>query len=181
MLILVGPSASGKTQIVLQLINKYNMQKLVTYTSREKRIGEVDGKDYHFISKDKFLEKIDNNFFIEYVNYNNNYYGTSRSDLDNCKVVILEPTGLKHYLKEKTKEFVVVFLETSKEVLKKRMEMRGDKLSDIEKRLRNDDEVFNDDVKKLADLVLNTTNSTIDEDSSIIYNYYQRRLKENEK
>ena len=81
MLVIVGPSASGKTQIVQELIKTYHMEKLVTYTSRAPRVNEVEGRDYHFISKDDFEEKIKNNFFIEYVNYNNNYYGTSFSDL----------------------------------------------------------------------------------------------------
>lgn len=177
MLILIGPSASGKTQIVQKLISEYGMKKLVTYTSRPKRVGEIDGKDYHFISVTEFKEKIEHNFFIEYVNYNNNYYGTSRSDLALDKVVILEPTGLKHYLKEKTKEFVVVFLETSIDVLKMRMINRGDKLEDIKYRLQNDTNLFNEEIKTMADLVIDTSCSTIPNDAERIYNFYQSRLK----
>lgn len=177
MLILIGPSASGKTQIVQKLISEYGMKKLVTYTSRPKRAGEIDGKDYHFISVTEFKEKIEHNFFIEYVNYNNNYYGTSRSDLALDKVVILEPTGLKHYLKEKTKEFVVVFLETSIDVLKMRMINRGDKLEDIKYRLHNDTNLFNEEIKTMADLVIDTSCSTIPNDAQRIYNFYQSRLK----
>lgn len=177
MLILIGPSASGKTQIVQKLISEYEMKKLVTYTSRPKRVGEVDGKDYHFISVTDFKERINNNFFIEYVVYNNNYYGTSRSDLALDKVVILEPTGLKHYLKENNKEFVVVFLETSRDALKTRMINRGDQLKDIEYRLQNDINLFNEEIKKMADLIIDTSNSTIQNDAEKIYNFYQSRLK----
>lgn len=176
MLILVGPSASGKTQIVQKLISEYQMKKLVTYTSRPLRCGEVDGKDYHFISKNEFIEKIENDFFIEYVIYNNNYYGTSRSDLALNKVVILEPTGLKHYIKEKNKDFVVIFLETSLDILKKRMVNRGDSLEDINHRLTNDTTLFNRLIKNMADLVVDTTNSTVDEDARIIYDFYQSRV-----
>ena len=70
MLVIVGSSASGKTKIVQELIKTYHMKKLVTYTTREKRIGEIEGKDYHFISREDFIQKIKNNFFIEYVEYN---------------------------------------------------------------------------------------------------------------
>ena len=55
MLVIVGSSASGKTKIVQELIKTYHMEKLVTYTTREKRIGEIEGKDYHFISREDFI------------------------------------------------------------------------------------------------------------------------------
>ena len=121
MLVIVGPSASGKTQIVQQLIKNYNMEKLVTYTTRPMRVGEVDGKDYHFISKEEFLKKLDEGFFIEHVCYNGNYYGTSFSDLSDNKVVILEPTGLKHYITFARDLIKIVFLKCSKEVLGKNL------------------------------------------------------------
>lgn len=173
MLVLVGPSASGKTQIVQELIKNYNMKKLVTYTTRPMRVGEVDGKDYHFITVDEFKQKIDNNFFIEYVQYNNNYYGTSRSDLSDDKVVILEPTGLKHYIKEARDLITVVVLRCSKNVLGIRMAIRGDKPEDIKRRLDGDGAVFTKEIEGLADLVLDTTPSNIYNDASIIYKYYQ--------
>lgn len=174
MLVIVGPSASGKTQMVQELIKKYNMEKLVTYTTRPMRVGEVNGKDYHFISVDDFKDKINDNFFIEYVCYNGNYYGTSRSDLSDNKVVILEPTGLKHYLAEARDLIKVVFLKCSREVLRIRMKNRGDKEEDINKRLASDGSVFSNEVSKLADLVLDTTASNIYDDTLTIYNFYQR-------
>lgn len=173
MLVLVGPSASGKTQIVQELIKNYNMKKLVTYTTRPMRVGEVDGKDYHFITVDEFKQKIDNNFFIEYVQYNNNYYGTSRSDLSDDKVVILEPTGLKHYIKEARDLITVVVLRCSKNVLGIRMAIRGDKPEDIKRRLDGDRAVFTKEIEGLADLVLDTTPSNIYNDASVIHKYYQ--------
>lgn len=172
MLVLVGPSASGKTQIVQELIKNYNMEKLVTYTTRPMRVGEVNGKDYHFISKEDFIKKINGDFFIEHVEYNNNFYGTSRSDLSENKVVILEPTGLKHYLQEARDLITVVVLRCSKEVLGIRMAIRGDKPEDIKRRLDGDGAVFTRDVEKLADLVLDTTPSNIYNDALNIYRYY---------
>ena len=54
MLILVGPSASGKTQIVQILRAKYGLNKMVTYTSRQMRPGEREGIDYFFLTKEEF-------------------------------------------------------------------------------------------------------------------------------
>ena len=55
MLILVGPSASGKTEIAKLLDVKYHLTKIVTHTTREKSINQNDDIDYHFVSKDTFL------------------------------------------------------------------------------------------------------------------------------
>ena len=66
MIILVGRSASGKTYLG-KLLEKVGFKKIVTYTSREKRLNEVDKIDYNFISKTEFVSKIQEGFFFEYV------------------------------------------------------------------------------------------------------------------
>ena len=97
MIILVGPSASGKTEIAKILIKEYGYQKFVTTTTRNIRINEKDNVDYHFINKDQFINKIKNDEFIEYVSYNDNFYGTEKKEIDKNKVLIVEPQGLKHF------------------------------------------------------------------------------------
>ena len=97
MIILIGPSASGKTEVVKYLVENFGYTKLVTNTTREKRIGEIDGKDYNFITREDFLNKLNNNEFFEYVEYNSNYYGTLKKDITDEKVVILEPKGFQAY------------------------------------------------------------------------------------
>lgn len=51
MLILIGPSASGKTEAAKIMINRYPISRVVTCTTRKKRINEIDGFDYHFLQK----------------------------------------------------------------------------------------------------------------------------------
>lgn len=178
MLIIVGPSASGKTEVVKMIIKKYNMKKLVTYTTRNMRVGEVDGIDYHFISHESFLKKVKEQFFVETVYYNQFYYGTSYSDLTNDKIVILEPTGLKHYLQLNDKHIRVCFLDCPKKVRQARMIKRGDNLDVINCRLSRDDEIFNQDVAKLAHWVINSSDITIDKLADDIYTLYRNSLKE---
>ena len=173
MLILVGPSASGKTQIVKILIEKYGLKKMVTYTSREKRPGEVDGIDYFFLSKEEFEKRIDEGFFIEYVVYNGNYYGTAISQVSSDKVVILEPTGLKHYLNKIKDDVKVVFLRCSREIVRIRMQGRGDHFEIINKRLDLDEKVFNKEVMKLADWIVDTSASNIYDNALEIYMLYK--------
>ena len=177
MLILVGPSASGKTQVAAMLIKDYHMEKMVTYTTREKREGEKDGIDYHFLTKDDFLNKINHNFFLEYVTYNDNYYGTSYAEISDNKVVILEPNGLNTYLNKLPNDVYIVFLKCSPEVLRIRMKMRGNNDDEINKRLALDSKVFNQDVAKNAHLIIDTTPSNTASVTSKIYQLYQKSLK----
>ncbi len=173
MLILVGPSASGKTQIVKILREQYGLNKMVTYTSRAMRPGEIEGVDYFFLSKEEFEKRISEGFFIEHVVYNGNYYGTSLSQVSSDKVVILEPTGLKHYLNKVRKDVKVAFLRCSKEIVRIRMQRRGDHDEVIEKRLKLDSEVFNKEVMKMADWIIDTSASNIYDNAKEIYLLYK--------
>lgn len=176
MLILVGPSASGKTEVVKLLISKYGMKKLVTYTSRSMRIGEVNHVDYHFLSRDEFEKKIKEGFFLEHVEYNGNYYGTSFEGLDPDKVVILEPSGLKHYLKEAKELIKICYINCSKEIRKERMIKRGDLEDSIKKRLVSDDVVFNEELNNLVDWVIIDIDYTLEELTEQVYNLYKKYM-----
>ncbi len=175
MLVVIGPSASGKTQIVNQLIKNYHMQKMVTYTTRKMRINEIDGVDYHFISQDDFINKINNNFFLEYVFYNNSYYGTAKNELTKNKVVIVEKEGLKAYIKHAKDKIKIVYVQCSKPIRRLRMIERHDDEASIKARLLNDDLLFDQEVKKLADYIIDTSNSNIYDDAKAIYNFYYRK------
>jgi guanylate kinase len=78
-----APSGAGKTTIVKRLLDKNPILEFsVSATSRDKRDGEIFGKDYYFISSTEFREKIRNNDFIEWEEvYENQYYGTLKSEL----------------------------------------------------------------------------------------------------
>ena len=65
MLVLIGPSASGKTEIAKILIRDFGMKKLVTYTTRPARPGEQDGIDYHFVTVDEFKALDEAEEFVE--------------------------------------------------------------------------------------------------------------------
>ena len=176
MLIIVGPSATGKTEVVKLLISKYGMKKLVTYTTRCMRVGEINHVDYHFLDRCEFEKKITEGYFLEYVEYNGNYYGTSFEGLDSDKVVILEPNGLKHYIKEAKELVKICYITCSKEIRKERMIKRGDDSESIKKRLASDDSIFTDELVSIADWVINNENYTLDELTFKIYQTYQESL-----
>jgi len=81
--IISAPSGCGKTSLVRELCQTYLfLEQTVSYTTRTIRSGEVDGQDYHFISKDQFIEKKKNNKFIESQNVYDNFYGTTYESIN---------------------------------------------------------------------------------------------------
>ena len=93
--IIAAPSGAGKTSLVKELLKKIdNLSVSTSYTTRQPRKNEVDGKDYHFIEEKKFKDLINKDFFLEYAIVFGNYYGTShfsvKSELETGKNIILE-------------------------------------------------------------------------------------------
>jgi guanylate kinase len=77
--VVVAPSGAGKTTLVNALLEKEpNISLSISYTTREPRAGEVDGRDYHFVSRGTFEKMIESGDFLEYAVVYGNYYGTSR-------------------------------------------------------------------------------------------------------
>ena len=84
MLIVVsGPSGAGKDTICNRLIGEVdNIWISVSMTSRSPRGKEIEGKDYFFVTKEEFEQRINNDEFLEYAIYNNNYYGTPKDKIN---------------------------------------------------------------------------------------------------
>lgn len=85
LIVFSAPSGSGKTTIVHHLLqqDKLNLDFSISATSREKRGQEIDGKDYYFISPEKFKKHIEQGDFVEWEEvYKDNFYGTLRSEVE---------------------------------------------------------------------------------------------------
>ena len=177
LLVLVGPSASGKSAIVKHLEKEYGIKKFVTCTTRPIRVGEVDGVDYYFFDKEEFLTRYNNCEFIETVFYNGNYYGTLKSEVDIKKVVILEPQGLNKFIDNINNVFAV-YLETDEEYRIKRMVGRGDASLDIMKRIENDRVLFGKEQLSRIDYTINTTHLSVEEITRLIFIHYQAFCRE---
>ena len=141
--IISAPSGCGKTSLVRELCQTYSfLEQTVSYTTRTIRSGEVDGQDYHFISKDEFIENKKNNKFIESQNVYDNFYGTTYESINEIlasgKDAILE-IDYKGMLLIKSKipsSQSIYILPPSVEELEKRLFDRGlDSDEVIEKRV----------------------------------------------
>ncbi len=172
MLVLLGPSASGKTESAKIMINRYPISRVVTATTREKRINEIDGFDYHFFSVEDFeaLKKTD--YFLETAEYNHHQYGTPRNELGDDKFIILEPQGLASMLELKPCPIVAIYLKTDESVRVERMKARKDKLKDIKKRIESDRHDF--DLNRIhgLDLIIDTSDISLSNLADMIYEKY---------
>jgi len=176
MLILLGPSASGKTESAKIMINRYPISRVVTCTTRPKRVNEIDGFDYHFMSEAEFFTKKTAYYFAETAIYNNFHYGTPLNELRDDKLIILEPQGLKSFLSLKVCDVVAIFLKTSEKCRIERMQSRNDKPEDITRRIAQDRIDFNYEKIDGLDLIVDTTNITLSDLADIIYYNYQKIL-----
>lgn len=83
LIVISGPSGSGKGTICSELLKKnQNLWISISCTTRDIRPGDIEGKTYYFISKEEFEERIGNNEFLEFAKYNDNYYGTLNSKIE---------------------------------------------------------------------------------------------------
>lgn len=100
-IILIGASGSGKSTIENELNNHCGYKKIVSYTTRKPRDGEVNGKDYWFVNEDTFKDMVKEGLFAEYEEYSQNrFYGTLKSDyVDGDNVAVLTPNGFRQLQK----------------------------------------------------------------------------------
>jgi len=138
--IISAPSGAGKTTIVKHLLknSSLNLSFSVSACTRAPRPGEVDGRDYYFMTVNQFRDKIDEGEFIEWEEvYKNQYYGTLRSEVSRIwatgRHVLFDVDVMGGiHLKEKFGEQAVsIFVKPpSIEVLRSRLEARGTEPAD---------------------------------------------------
>jgi guanylate kinase len=82
MLVLSSPSGAGKTTIASRLLKDPGVEISISHTTRMKRKGEKDGKDYHFVDRETFTRMRDQDAFLEWAVVFDNYYGTTRKPVE---------------------------------------------------------------------------------------------------
>ncbi|MGI6392063.1 MAG: hypothetical protein ACOX16_00410 [Candidatus Izemoplasmatales bacterium] len=172
MLILLGPSASGKTETAKIMINRYPISRVVTCTTRPMRVNEIDSFDYHFLTETDFMQKKAQGYFAETAIYNGYLYGTPLNELRDDKLIILEPQGLKSFLALAVCDIVAIYFKTQEQCRIERMRSRKDNEEDIKKRIERDRIDFNYEQIEGLDLIVDTTNIPLADLADLVYYNY---------
>ncbi len=139
-----APSGAGKTTIVKRMLKLFpEIIFSVSATTRAKRPGEINGKDYFFISEDEFKEKIKNNEFIEWERFYDYYYGTYKYFIDEIteqnKTIILE-VDVKGALQLKkiypAAKLIFIYPPSSQELINRLKNRKTESAADFTKRVK---------------------------------------------
>jgi len=140
--VISGPSGAGKSTLCQQILDDLNgLEFSVSHTTRKKRKGEVEGKDYYFVSQEEFKKMINENRLAEWAVVHGHYYGTSRKEIEGRGATrdILLDIDIQgaQQIKEKYKKAVFVFIMPPHfHDLKRRLKARGqESSSSVQKRL----------------------------------------------
>ena len=136
--IISAPSGAGKTSLVHALLNiNPQIDLSVSYTSRAPRAGEVDGKAYHFVSREQFIEMQKRGEFLESAEVYGNYYGTSQTWIaqENAKgrdiLLEIDWQGAEQVRKLFPRAISIFILPPSLEALRQRLTGRGTDHADV--------------------------------------------------
>ena len=130
--IISAPSGAGKTSLVGEILSRSdNIQASVSHTTRERRSGEEDGVNYHFVNQPEFLKMVDDDSFLEHAEVFGNHYGTSESwvrmtlELGIDVILEIDWQGAEQARKHFPSSQSIFILPPSKQALQERLTLRG--------------------------------------------------------
>ena len=179
--VLSSPSGAGKTTLVKKIAQENKFKISISYTTRKSRTNEVNGKDYFFVSEEKFKNLIKNNEFLEYAKVFENYYGSSKSqvfeNLNKGENVIfdIDWQGTEQIKKQKLNYKLITFfiLPPSKSELFNRLKNRDMKDKNIvEERMKQ----FNEDIKKWEEYDFVVINDDLEKCYKEIIGFINKRI-----
>jgi guanylate kinase len=130
--VVTGPSGAGKGTLIRELLERVpDLEVTVSATTRERRPGEEDGREYWFLDPDEFLSRIESGAFLEHVTYVSGHrYGTLRSELDRIRetghvpLLELETEGARR-VKAEDPRAVTIFISAAVDELERRLRERA--------------------------------------------------------
>ena len=178
--IISGASGVGKSTVLSHVMAaRDDLRFSVSATTRTPRPGEVEGESYYFVTKEKFLNMIDHNEFVEYDAHMDNYYGTPEAQLNEkletgSVILDIEPNGAFNVRNRRSDAVLIFIAPPSMEELQRRLVGRGDTspeqvkirqdraLWEMEQSSKYDYVVVNDQVEACAEAILNIIAETAD-------------------
>ena len=168
--VITGPSGVGKGTLISKLLERVpDLELSISATTREPRAGEVEGRDYHFLSREEFDRRVEEENFLEFATYSGNRYGTLRSEVERCVaaghsvVLEIEVQGAQQVRAAEPGSVQIFIAPPDPAVLRERLDARGtdapeaidSRLEVAEQEMAAQDEfayrVVNDDLGRAAD------------------------------
>ena len=166
MLVLIGPTCSGKDTLTKELCKYFGFVRVLEHTTRTMREGEANGKDYWFVSNEEFKKLVDNGDLIgvrEFNRYQNGknetvYYGTNKNNMFTSPQNILTTNiGAAKLLKQHAYDLdlplYIIGIQVDEDIQRERLAGRNDDPQEIEKRLATD-KIAYADLDEIADHII---------------------------
>jgi guanylate kinase len=153
-IVLCGKAASGKDHM-RKVLESRGFRYGVSYATRVPRPGEVEGRDYYFITTEEFKGLMEDGFWYEWDEFNGAYYGTSKLQFhEECDLFIMTPAGVAKIHPEDRKQTTVIYLDIAYDVRNERLHKRNMPGDTAERRIQADEESF----KHFTDFDIRITN-----------------------
>jgi guanylate kinase len=133
-IIISGIQGVGKTTIIKELLEQTSLRLSVSSTTREKRINEYH-EEYEFLSLEDFKKKEKEGYFIEVINFNNNWYGTPKKELKINTIFNITASSIQNFLSCINNPYITIFISALDEVIMHRLKSRGETTKEIEEKL----------------------------------------------
>jgi len=129
--VISGPSGCGKTTVSDLVVRELGIRRSVSASTRSQRPGEIEGKDYHFVSREEFLEGVARGEYLEHAEYLGNLYGTPRKNVEDALgvgepiLLDIDVQGAEQAKKLYPDAALIFLMPPSEKVLSDRLGVRG--------------------------------------------------------
>jgi guanylate kinase len=145
LIVVAAPSGGGKSTVLAHVFARVpGLTFSVSHTTRRPRTGENDGREYHFVTKPRFLELVEQGAFLEWAEVHDHHYGTSRAEVDRARaegrdlVLDIDVQGAAQVVSIYPSALTIFLMPPSRDELERRLRVRGsDSEVALRTRLRN--------------------------------------------
>jgi len=140
------------------------------------RAGEINVRDYFFVTKEEFEQMLREDRFVEHTIYNDNFYGSTKDQIAPNRCIVIDPAGLRAYIALNDPTIITFFLDSTEDTRYERMIARGDQHDLAKIRLLHDRTAFAKENIPMVDLHIDSETQTVEQVADEIKQIYDREI-----